>query len=208
MKFKFLVLCAAGAISMACASNVSAQMYVNGEAGVSLLQDLGIHVYGIRESARFTPGIRGGISVGYNFSDRFAAELQTAAIWNTVDTINGSPPSDNGVTIDLYQFPVLANLIYKTPVKRGFSGYLGAGAGGVATIFDAADFSGDSSDSDFTFAYQGMAGVKYQVASNVDVGIGYRFLGTLDHHWTVTGTGLSTTALYTHSIMATFTLKF
>lgn len=134
--------------------------------------------------------------------------MQTAEIWNSVDTLNGQSVSGAGLSVDIHQIPVLANLVYKTPVKSGFSGYLGAGAGGIASIFSVSGEGTSASDTDYTFAYQGMAGVKYQIAPNMDVGLGYKFLGTLDHHWTLEGEGFSTTSLYTHSILATFTFRF
>lgn len=207
MRANFLGLCATGVVLIVRASGASAQVYIDADVGTSLPQNFNIRVVGFEEPARFNPGIRGDLSVGYNFSQHFAAELQAAAIWNSVGDLNGQPVANIGSTDDIYQFPVLANLIYKTPVKKGFSGYLGVGAGGVATIFDATGYHARESDSDFTFAYQGMAGVKYQVAPNVDVGIGYKFLGSLDHHWTIQGRDISSTSLYTHSITATFTFR-
>lgn len=208
MKAKILCLCAVGAL-VACVSNAqTSPWYVNGEAGVSLPQNFGLRSAGVELDTKMNPGVRGGISGGYNFSDQFAGELETGVIWNSVDSLSGVSLSRVGANIDVYQIPILANLIYKTPVKDGFSGYLGAGAGGVTTLFDVRQAGQDENDSDFTFAYQGLAGIKYQIASNMDVGLGYKFLGTLDHHWTLGGSGFSTTALYTHSIMATFTFRF
>lgn len=208
MKANIPCLCATAAILVAFASTAQAQWYVNGEAGVSIPQNFGLRTQGVEETAKMNPGVRGGIAGGYNFSDCLAGELETAVIWNSVDSLNGQSVSGAGISVDIYQIPVLANLIYKTPVKSGFSGYLGAGAGGVATLFDVSGFGQDENDSDFTFAYQGLAGVKYQIAPNMDVGLGYKFLGTLDHHWTLENQGFSSTAIYTHSIMATFTFRF
>lgn len=59
MKANILCLYAANAILLTCASSVQAQIYVNGEAGVSLPQHLGIRSEGVEETATFNPGVRG-----------------------------------------------------------------------------------------------------------------------------------------------------
>lgn len=237
MKYKVSHLITAGAMLFIGAANVRAQVYLNGDVGASFIQNVPLRNSG-GKSASFNPGARGGFSVGYDLSDCFAVELETGAIWNSVDKVGGQSLS-SGANADLYQVPLLANLIYKTPVKSGFSAFFGAGAGGIASIFSAnspgtpstpppvgtgavarvigtfkstggigsgSGFSG--SDTDYTFAYQGVAGVKYAFCKNMDIGITYKFLGTLDHHWTIAGSGVSTDAIYTHSVLAAFTLRF
>lgn len=200
-------LIAAGTMLVIGAANASAQMYLNGEVGAAFAQDVTIKNTG-GAKASFNPGVRGGFALGYNLSDSFAAEFESGVIWNSMDTLGGMSVSDAGATIDLYQIPFLANLVYKTPVKSGFSGYIGAGVGGVASILDVSAQGNNGNDTDFTFAYQGMAGVKYAICKNMDVGVAYKFLGTLDHSWNIGGGGLSTEALYTHSVLATFTFRF
>lgn len=210
IKTKAHHLIAAGTMLLIGAANASAQTspyYLNGEIGASFPQDLTFKNSG-GAKASFNPGVRADVLLGYNLCSAFAVEFNTGVIWNSVDKIGGQSLSSEGLNINLYQIPFLANLVYKTPVWNGFSGYIGAGAGGEAALFSANASGASASDTDFTFAYQGLAGVKYAVCKNADIGVGYKFLGTLDHHWTVAGSGISTEALYTHSIMATFTYRF
>ncbi len=202
-KTKVRHLIAAGTMVWIGVANASAQTspyYIDGQVGAAFLQDVTIKNSG-GAKASFNTGVRADVVLGYNLSDCFAVEFNTGAIWNSVDNVSGA-------NINLYQIPFLGNLVYKTPVWNGFSGYIGAGAGGEAALFSVNASGQSASDNDFTFAYQGLAGVKYAICKNADIGVGYKFLGTLDHHWTIAGQGLSTEALYTHSIMATLTFKF
>jgi OmpA-OmpF porin, OOP family len=210
IKTKTHHLIAAGTMLLIGAANASAQtspVYLDGELGASFPQSLTFKNSG-GTKATFNPGVRADIVLGYNLSDCFAVEFNTGAIWNSVDKIGGESLSSEGASFNLYQIPFLANLVYKTPVWKGFSGYIGAGAGGEAAILGVNVPGHSASDNDFTFAYQGLAGVKYAICKNTEIGLGYKFLGTLDHHWTIAGEGISTEALYTHSIMATLTYKF
>ena len=84
---------------------------------------------------------------------------------------------------------------------------MGGGVGGIASIFEGDDFrglTGRDSQSDFTFAYQGVAGLAFAVADRADIGVVYKFLGTADH----TFQDLKTRENYSHSIMATFDFRF
>jgi opacity protein-like surface antigen len=78
---------------------------------------------------------------------------------------------------------------------------VGAGAGGVASVIAGSTID---TESDFTFAYEGIAGFAYAIAPRIDIGLTYKFLGATDHKFDSIKTGET----YAHSILATFTFKF
>ena len=71
----------------------------------------------------------------------------------------------------------MANALLDFGGEEGFSGYVGAGAGVARVKFSGYNVSGDDflNDSDTKFAWQAIAGVRYPVSTNVDVGVKYRY---------------------------------
>jgi OmpA-OmpF porin, OOP family len=166
----------------------------------------------------FDPGFRGDVTFGYRPAPPVSVEFETGIIWNQARTNNALLLAATGGRVDLYQVPFLANLVVRTPSLCGFSAYFGGGFGGVASTLEASQFEEQgefefrrhTSDSDFTYAYQGMAGLKYSITANMDVDVGYKFLGTGDHSWFGGDPNLSTQTkpAYSHSILASFTWNF
>lgn len=167
----------------------------------------------------FNSGIRGNIALGYNINRSWAAELDTGVLWNSVDSFDGTSLSSVGASFDTYTIPLLANLVYRIPIKGPWTFYLGAGAGGAASILSYSQsylgtrYGWDSSD--FVFAYQAKAGLQYKLRRNAALGITYEFLGTTDPSWNSTQ-NLGTPAnyqfqekgFYTHSLVLSFTWSF
>jgi opacity protein-like surface antigen len=182
-------------------------MYAHADAGVSLVQDVTLHSGPNSGSASFDPGVRGDLAIGYNFNDSWAVELESGAIWNSIDSIGGQSLSSQGESFDLYQVPILVNVIYKYPIHK-WTPYWGLGIGGVFTDAEISQSGGSASSSDFTFAYQAEAGIKYALCSHAYVDIGYKFFGTLDHDWNFAGEQIDSDALFTHAVVVSFTWTF
>jgi opacity protein-like surface antigen len=191
--------------------------YLNGDVGVSFLQDLTIRNLGTKVS--FHTGSRADLSLGYNIAKQLAVEFETGVIWNSLNADNSQVITPLADRINLYQVPLLANLVYKVPLAGGITPYIGAGVGGVVSTLDLETQTGPGfghgywrhpSDTDCAFAYQGLAGVKFPLGWNMDIGLGYKFLGTLDHSWFEGDPNLftQTGGTYSHSVLATFTWRF
>ncbi len=188
----------------ASAAELADTPYLNVDAGVAIQKDITSTITGSKIT--FDPGVRFGISGGYRFNESVALELETGLVYNSVDKDGGVPLSSFGVNADWYQVPVLGNVIYHIPFGDKFQGFIGAGAGGVVSTInvEAGPFSTD--DSDITFGYQILAGVMYAINDRMDVGLGYKFLGTADHDFdTFVFLNDST---QTHSLLATFNVRF
>jgi opacity protein-like surface antigen len=187
--------------------------YVGGELGGSIMHDLVVKNNGTK--LRFDPGTSFDVNFGCYLAPPVSLEFETGVIWNSIQAQNNQPLTA-GENADLYQVPLLVNLVLHLPLVGGGQFYAGAGVGGVVSDLYLSDSNNNrhhddyNADSDASFAYQGMAGFKFPVNRRMEVGVGYKFLGTLDHTWFngdanfYTHTGPT----YTHSILATFTFNF
>ncbi len=214
------VLAIAGTLSLAATANCAEQAsktYLNLDFGISLQQtvngkdntgaDIG--------KVEFDPGFRGDVVFGYKLSDSFAVELETGVLANSITSIAGNQLSDFGATADIYQIPLLVNVVYQIPLKCALKPYVGVGVGGAATILQGESvplfgFTSNSSysDVDFTFAYQAVAGFKYAINKNIDIGIAYKFIGTTEHQWSDAGVVFNADGTMAHTIVASFVWKF
>ena len=215
MKTSLGLTCVGTTLLLAAAPNqaqASDKLYFDVSAGGALPQHIAIQQSPFGNSGNVEPktGERGDLSVGYNFLPHFAAELDTGVIWNGIESISGNNFGAQASSGDLYEIPLLVNLIYK-PCQGAFQPYIGVGAGGVVAHMSSTSvalFGGSFSDTDITFAYQAEAGLKFVCGSKVELGLVYKFLGTTDHDWTDHGVTLKTDGTMIHSILATFTWRF
>jgi opacity protein-like surface antigen len=208
MKQKIPFLLAAGIMPFATAAigqDFLSHVYLTGDLGAAFQQAVRIKGADLID---FHNGVRGDVAIGYRANSWFAVELASGAIWNSGDKIGGVTFSSFGAGLDLYQIPIMGNVVFSTPSWHGFKPYLGAGVGGVAAMLDFQRPLGTIQDTDFTFSYQAFAGLNYQVCKHVDLGVGYKFLLTEDHSWAQNGVTLQTEGTGTHSVTASLTWKF
>jgi opacity protein-like surface antigen len=209
MKEKIPFLLAAGIIPLATtamAEDFSAHGYLSSDIGAAFQQKVRIHNGG--DLIDFHNGVRGDVAIGYQATPWFAAEFASGVIWNSADKIGDAPVTSFGASLDLYQIPIMANVIVSTPAWHGLKPYVGAGVGGVAAMMEFQRPLGNVRDTDITFSYQAMAGLNYQVCKGVEMGIGYKFLQTDDHNWIEHGVALRTGGTGTHSVVASFIWSF
>jgi opacity protein-like surface antigen len=155
------------------------KVYVGFDAGAAFQQDINLYdTIGDNEKVTFDTGARLDCQLGYNFTPNWAAELETGLIVNQVK--NSVVLGTDFMNVDLVEFPVMVNVIYTRPLGRHFSAYLGGGVGGAFSYYEN-DFGG-STASDSTFAFQGLAGLKYTIGDRWDIGVAYKFLGTTEHN--------------------------
>jgi opacity protein-like surface antigen len=182
--------------------------YISGQVGGELMQDLNIKNAGGAKN-HVDPGFRTSVSIGADLSDYVAAEFETGVLGNQLDTSSGQPLSGLGDNVYLYQVPLLANIIFKAPFRDGITPYIGGGAGGMASTLYLKRGDDWSSDTDFNFAYQAMAGIKFALNRNMEIGLGYKFLATPDHTWFPNDSRFVRSGqMFSHSILASFTWTF
>lgn len=183
-------------------------IYFDAELGGNLQQDMIVRNVG--QKVPFDPGEAFTFSVGGDITDALGVEFETGVNWNTINTSGSQSFLFAGNNADLYQVPFVVNLIFRAPLPGGLTPYIGAGGGGVASTLEAGYRHNWSSDTDVTFAYQALAGVRCALNRHLELGVGYKFLGTPSHTWFANDPVLYTPAgqTFSHSILATLTLSF
>jgi len=200
--------------------------YVKFDIGGTIQQDLKIRALdGITApNSKFTfdPGARFDFAAGYNFNEALAVEFEVGMSYNQVDEIRlfgtalpriepeplfFGPDDEDGFRgrgLGFYQVPLMINVIYTLPLDSRVRPFIGAGAGGIASVFE-----GDRDhDSDFTFGYQGQAGLTFLLNPHMDIGVVYKFMGALPQRFRFEFGDVQTDPTYSHSILAAFTFNF
>lgn len=209
MKSRILTISAAALLITTAnlqAQNQPGGFYIKVDACGALQQDMRFN----SSEVSFDPGVRTSINFGYNFCKSFAAEIETGSIWNSLDKVNGTPFSALNQEGDLYQVPILAKVIFKLPFENGLTPYIGGGVGGVGASLRLQDSVVDNTDSDFSFAYQGEAGLKYAINQNIEVGVAYKFIGSSGYSFFENDPFFraQTGDSFNHSILASFVWNF
>jgi OmpA-OmpF porin, OOP family len=124
--------------------------------------------------AYLAPGLKIEAEVGYR-------QNQVDGIWTSDQDTAGAPVADLG-TLDYDQstLSVLANVWYEFDIG-GVKPYIGGGLGWADVEVDGAYLGGAGAVrvfnfSDDGFAWQAGAGVNFQVAPNMQLGVGYRYM--------------------------------
>jgi OmpA-OmpF porin, OOP family len=129
---------------------------------------------------------------------------------------NGSPPGNpfqwNGAQGSMRILAFMANGLLDFGDDDGFQGYIGGGVGIARTSFDGIRVTDAApvitDDSDSGFAWQLVAGVRYPLSRNFDIGVKYRFfnqdnVGTNSFYSTSDETDVRS-----HSALVTLTYNF
>lgn len=106
----------------------------------------------------------------------------------------------------------MANGLLDFGDEDGFQGYVGGGVGIARTNFDCIRVSGpapiNTSDSDSGFAWQLVAGVRYPLSRNFDVGVKYRFFNQDEVDVNSFYSTSESTDIRSHSALVTLTYNF
>jgi len=160
--------------------STAGKSYMSLDVGVALQSDIEVKQVGGSSLSgvdlQFDTGLRFDIASGYHFTERFAAELSVGYVFNSVDAVTGAAPAGFGVDADLFQLPVMVNLLYKVQSELPIEPFLGGGAGGVLSVFS----NSNATREEFSFGYQGFVGLKYRMTPRTEFTAVYKILGTTD----------------------------
>jgi opacity protein-like surface antigen len=162
------------------------------------------------EKVEFDPGFRFGIGIGTDITPYLALEVESGFHYNAISSISGADSSEGQV----YQIPVLGNVVLQWPNRTRFVPVVGMGAGAISAVLDAdnlslgpSTFSG--SEQTWTFAYQAYAGVQYHFADNMAIGLFYHYMVSEGPSW---GDGpdevVKFNRLQSHSLALTLNFRF
>lgn len=194
--------------------------YFRAAAGVSLTEEGQVTQFtpgGSGGAIDFDPGFNANIAVGFAFNQYFGLELEFGGSGGKIHSVKGLSIQDTF----FYQAPFLANVVLQYPVPRTIMvPYLGAGAGGSVTAFDTDVFSNGTatlygSDSDFVFAWQFFAGVRFDLNEHMSLGGGYKYFATGDSSFSYPSypfpgpdAHLGIEGTRSHMILFVFNMKF
>ncbi|MCF8479395.1 MAG: OmpA family protein [Rhodospirillum sp.] len=204
----FKIACLVGAVALLPAvaqAQTPEGAYVAIQGGVNFNVDNEASAAGVSGDVETNVGYAAGAAAGYAFGGGPRIELETTWRSNGVDSVGGF--GSNG---DLNSVSVMANAIYDVPLGMDFYPYVGAGVGMSWVMADMVEPSTGLSvnDDDIAFAYQGIAGVGYNVTENVGVTLDYRFLGTTGLQFNSNAGNVDYDAYYNHTVMVGLRYSF
>jgi len=211
-------------MALGLASNASAQSgfypgwYVGIGAGPTIMQDpsgsfttSSRNVVGSSFKAKMDPGFAVSLSAGYEglFIPEFRVEGEINYHSNQIKSVSGPFFGGSlGATGSFDAIGLMVNGYYDFLTGSPWTPYLGGGVGaGHVAVSDAgipAAGTGTFSDSDWKFAYQGIAGVRYGVTPTLSLSLDYRYFSTLDPKFTFStpiGAVSAKSEYHTHNIM-------
>lgn len=205
-------------LGLCLAGNLAAQdsgFYAKVDVGPTWMQDATLKSFpGVagERKVRFDPGGRLTIGGGYKFAEWFGVELETGVAGNEIDSVSGGANLDDAFIVNV---PVMANAVFECHRCGNWVPFIGGGGGISSTVLDAdvLDVNGSGvhgSDADVVGAWQGFAGVRYNINKHWSVGVAYRYLGTSGAEWDVRDdvADIRMSALHTHSVTAGFVFRF
>ncbi len=149
----------------------------------------------------FDTGFGSGTGFGVGFTNGFRIEGEITIRRSGIDGLGSSfapdsLPAEIGGLSTSWSF--MANTIYSLDTGTALRPYVGAGVGAAITNFDVGHAGTGAAlpslgDSDASFAYQGIAGMEYDIGSGLGAGVEYRYFATQDPIASPTGPGRSTT---------------
>ena len=153
-------------------------MYVELSPGLSLISDSDTSG-GFFDSPdiEYDSGFTIGGALGYQIQDHVRAEASLSYRTADVDKVGGISLGASG---DVNVTSLMANVYYDFDLGLPVTPYLGAGLGLSRVDLDA-KLGGISAkdDDDTAFSVSLMAGASYSIRDNLDLSLGYRFLGAL-----------------------------
>jgi OmpA-OmpF porin, OOP family len=205
MKLRNWLITAVSAASLAAAHPVSADerapaLYLGLGAGGNFMPDANIDGAGIGTEADYDTGLAGAITLGFRRADGFRSEFEVSARTNDADKLRGMGSADGDV--DALTF--MGNILYDFQRFGSLKPYVGGGIGLARVRFDGVRPIGAGliNDHDLAFAYQGIAGLSFEVNDTFELFGDYRYLRTSDLDFQEATTGTTVSADYSnHTIM-------
>lgn len=208
---KIAKIVAAG-LFLALPTAAHAQWYVGADAGVNFLQDSDIRSTD-GSSDKSTAGNETGYALqvhgGYAFkptgsvAPRIEGEIgyRNSGLESLTDVTDASG--------DTSSLSLMANGVLSFLPNRSWHPFVGAGIG-MSRISAEWKVNGSKvvDDSDWVFAYQGFAGVSYDLTKNWELTAQYRYFGTQDPEFSDSDGNRAKGEYSSHAILAGFAYKF
>lgn len=209
MKFiKFLAVAALTALP----GVAQAQWYMGADAGVNFLQD------GDLKSDAFNNDMKVGNDTGYAVqmhggygfkASSFGTPRLEGELAYRSSGLKSLTDFDGKLSGHTSSLSLMANGVYQFLPKSKWHPFVGVGIGMSRIGVDWQSPNGKLvDDTDIVFAYQGFAGVSYDIAKNWELSAQYRYFGTQDPEFKDTDSDKVKGEYSSHAILAGFTYKF
>ena len=182
MKNKMMLLGAAAALCLSTSAQAAPDgWYLSLEGGANWVKDWKFHTTGKTSlgQADFDTGWALLATVGYGFG-HWGLEFESGYRTNKIDQVTLDGALQSSVTDgELDETTFMANVKYNYPVTQQLTLTLGAGAGADHSRLHVVTSGGSNNeDSDWAFAYQGIASVGYMVGQQSELFLSYRYFRT------------------------------
>jgi OmpA-OmpF porin, OOP family len=148
--------------------NDCGDFYVGGFAGANFIQD-----------GDAKAGFTGGVSLGYKFDCNLRLEGEFSYRRNSFKTfLLDDDDLKHNLNTHVQTYAAMANLLYDFDTGTAWTPYIGGGVGYAWNKFGASidQFSGSMNVNGF--AFQGIAGIAYEICEKTSVGLEYRYFQT------------------------------
>jgi opacity protein-like surface antigen len=200
--------------------------YIQGDIGGQWTHDITLNeFFGVPltpdSKIKLDPGLRAGVSGGYQFCGFFALEGELGFMGNRINSITSATFIHDAYVANM---PLLVNAKFMLPNRTIVTPFAGAGVGFSQTIIDVDNISildtaggvtsMHGSDWDTVFAWQAFAGLKFRINDYMGVSVEYRYFAADGASWhaeSFSGTPSGTMSFgrtQTHAVSAAFVFRF
>lgn len=198
----------------------STRFYVKADVGGNITEDTDLKEFfgpvAPGSKVKLDPGVRAGLTGGYQLLDWFAPEVQVGYMENRIDSITGADRIHNAWFGNV---PFLLNGKLQYPNSSPVTPYVGAGVGFSEAIINVGriDIGGTSLHGDIAdtvFAWQAFAGLRYKLNDQMGLSLEYRYFAADGARWQADftqGTASDTMRMgrtQTHAISVAFDFRF
>lgn len=159
----------------------------NVEIGVSIVDNPKLE--GVPGELDMDPGLAFAMGITYRVADWVRVGPEVGFAVNFIDDFGGIKPHSDA---ELFQMPMMVNVILEPPQPWVVKPFIGAGAGGTLSVLYSQhgyynywySFAETDSDSEIGFSWQALAGVRWQIGENWDLALTYRYTQTEGQEYT------------------------
>ena len=193
------------------AARSQAQLYIGAEAGWTGLPDHTDNIFGVTSlTTRFNNGFNAGVRGGWEWGAwRFEEEYSYRQ--NGARDLVGTNFIIRGVGGNRHTNSIMTNVLYDVTLGYPITPHFGFGVG-AADVFDGLKLPGIGqlfNDSSWQFAYQGIAGIRYNLSPTFTVDLDYRYFATTQPTFGIPNTNLRyRTGYRTNNFVASLIYRF
>jgi len=192
-------------------SDAGAQYYIGTQAGwtglpyqTDMIEGLGL--VPVQFNAGYNVGARGGYRLAsWRFEEEYSYRRNDVAAYGVVGD------STNGVSGNRHTHSIMTNVLYDFAAGWPVMPHIGVGIGAM-DVFDGLKIPSRRlifNDNSWQFAYQAIAGLRYEINTFLALDLDYRYLATTESTFRIPNTAVRyRTGANTNNFVASLTYRF